>query len=115
MSLQIVAPLILIIGSPWLPESPRWLIYYDRTDEGFQVLQKLHQNLGEVEDFQAREEFHQIRQQVVLDRKNEMSWLALWKTPSTRKRLLMGFFIIAAAQSSGVLVRFENIPDVRWC
>lgn len=105
MALQMVAPLILLIGSPWLPESPRWLIYHDRPEKGFEVLQRLHRRSGEVEDLLAREEFLQIRQQVMLDRQNEMSWMALWKSPSTRKRLLMGFFVIAAAQSSGVLVR----------
>lgn len=34
LALQIVAPLLLIIGSPRLPESPRWLISRERDEEG---------------------------------------------------------------------------------
>lgn len=34
LALQAVAPLILLIGSPRLPESPRWLIYRGHDAEG---------------------------------------------------------------------------------
>jgi hypothetical protein len=34
VALQCVAPLILLLGSPWIPESPRWLINRKRDQQG---------------------------------------------------------------------------------
>lgn len=34
LAIQIIAPLLLICGSPWLPESPRWLISHGRGEDG---------------------------------------------------------------------------------
>ncbi|KAH8652577.1 general substrate transporter [Ilyonectria robusta] len=104
MAFQLLAPLLLLIGTPWLPESPRFLVYQGRDDEGLSVLKKLHNKASDPTHGIAELEFIQIKQQVTNDRCNELSWIGLWKTPATRKRLLMGFFVIAAAQSSGVLV-----------
>lgn len=99
-----VAPLLLAIGSPWVPESPRWLIYNERQEESLIILHKLHSRPNDPSNIVASEEFAQIVQQVALDRANEMSFFELWKNPSTCKRLILGFFVIFAAQSSGVLV-----------
>lgn len=104
LTLQVVAPLLLILGSPWLPESPRWLVLNGREDEGFANLRKLHRRTDDPEEILAREEFLQIRQQVALDRLQSQSFLELWKKPSTRKRLLYGIFVQCIAQSTGVLV-----------
>lgn len=100
MAFQALAPLLLLLGSPWLPESPRYLIYNGRDDAGYEVLHRLHSS----DELSAREELLRIQEQTHLDSRNEAGWLALWKRPNTRKRLLLGFFAIAAAQSSGVLV-----------
>ncbi|KAH6648122.1 hypothetical protein BKA67DRAFT_683474 [Truncatella angustata] len=104
MAFQALAPIVLLIGSPWLPESPRYLIYNGQDVEGLDVLKKLHHTIEDAEDSFARQEFMQIKGQVEIDRHSELSWLGLWRTAATRKRLLFGFFVIAAAQSSGVLV-----------
>lgn len=99
-----MAPLLLITGSPWLPESPRWLILKDRHEEGFAVLRKLHHRSTYPDEILAREEFLQIRQQVALDSTLSVSFIGLWKTPSIRKRLFMGLFVQFIAQSTGDLV-----------
>lgn len=104
MAFQTLAPLFLLFGSPWLPESPRYLIYNGKLEGGLEVLKKLHSSPDDPDSQFACAEFTQIQRQVELDRENELSWIGLWKKPSTRKRLLYGFFVIAAAQSSGVLV-----------
>jgi hypothetical protein len=96
---------MLLLGSHVIPESPRYLIYNRRDEEGLQVLMKLHSYSEDLESRYAYAEFEQIKQQVELDRASERSWLALWKTPNTRKRMIFGFLVIAIAQSSGVLVR----------
>ncbi|OIW34944.1 sugar porter family MFS transporter [Coniochaeta ligniaria NRRL 30616] len=104
LAFQILAPLCLLCGSKWLPESPRFLIYNGKMERGLAVLKKLHSSSGDPSSSFAEAEFTQIQRQVELDRHSELSWIGLWKNPGTRKRLLCGFFVIAAAQSSGVLV-----------
>ncbi|KAH7256032.1 general substrate transporter [Fusarium tricinctum] len=104
IAFQTLAPLMLLLGSHVIPESPRYLIYNRRDEEGLQVLMKLHSYSEDLDNRYAYAEFEQIKQQVELDRASERSWLALWKTPNTRKRMIFGFLVIAIAQSSGVLV-----------
>ncbi|RFU24119.1 hypothetical protein B7463_g12217, partial [Scytalidium lignicola] len=100
LALQIVAPLLLLVGSPFIPESPRWLI-----NNGLEVLEKLHNNPSDPEHIGARQEFVQIQQQLSLehDYKLDNLW-QIFKVPTYRKRLLYGFFIQAMCQSTGVLV-----------
>lgn len=66
LSLQLVAPLLLLLGSPWLPESPRFLIAKNRLQEGLEVLTKLHDK-GDSNHIAAKEEFYQIRKQIELE------------------------------------------------
>ena len=83
LSLQLVAPMLLrecsalssisvthhecrafvliistVIGSPWLPESPRWLISKNKDQQGLEVLTKLH-DTGDPNQIAAKEEFYQ--------------------------------------------------------
>ena len=92
-SRTVVSPLLLLIGSPWLPESPRWLIINRRQQEGFANLRKLHSRRGDPEEILAREEFLQIRRQVELESTETHGIRQLLKRPSSRKRLLCGFLV----------------------
>ncbi|EXJ74621.1 uncharacterized protein A1O5_02918 [Cladophialophora psammophila CBS 110553] len=105
VALQIVAPLLLLIGSPLIPESPRWLIENGRGQESLEILIRLHKNKLDPDDIGAREEFVQIQRQLALEHSNKVP--GLFKTftiPSYRKRLFYGFFLQAMCQSMGVLV-----------
>ncbi|KEF51771.1 uncharacterized protein A1O9_12108 [Exophiala aquamarina CBS 119918] len=106
LSLQIIAPLFLFLGSPWVPESPRWLIDKNRSQEGFAVLRKLHNRPEDPNETTAKEEFIQIQRQIELERAENINkgWGHLFKKPSYRKRLLLGFGTQFIAQSTGVLV-----------
>lgn len=42
LSAQAVAPLLLLVVSWWLLESPRWLAEHDREDEALAILKDLH-------------------------------------------------------------------------
>lgn len=104
LSLQVVAPLLLLIGSPWLPESPRFLIAHNKESEGLEVLQKLHDK-GDANHIAAKEEFYQIRKQLELERETGVqTFMQMIKRPSYRKRIYCGFLVMFAAQSTGVLV-----------
>ena len=108
LSLQLVAPLLLLIGSPWLPESPRWLIAHNKEQEGLAILQKLHvraDDKGDTDHIAAKEEFYQIRKQLELERETGVqTFLEMIKRPSYRKRIYCGVLVQFAAQSTGVLV-----------
>ncbi|KAK5167528.1 uncharacterized protein LTR77_007227 [Saxophila tyrrhenica] len=105
LSLQIVAPLILAIGSPWLPESPRWLIAHNREKEGLAVLQRLHVRPGDTNDIAAKEEYYQIRKQIELEAQTGVTTMwQMFKRRSYVKRILCGVLVQFAAQSTGVLV-----------
>lgn len=66
---------------------------------------KLHDNAADPHHIGAREEFVQIQTQLALDRMNKVGNLwQIMKVKSYRTRLLYGFWVQAAAQSTGVLV-----------
>ena len=108
LSLQLVAPLALLIGSPWLPESPRFLIGHGREQQGLEVLQRLHvraDDKGDTNHIAAKEEFYQIRKQLELEKQTGVqSFMEMLKRPSYRKRIYCGVLVQFAAQSTGVLV-----------
>ncbi|KIW63046.1 hypothetical protein PV04_09924 [Phialophora macrospora] len=103
-SLQVISPVFLLGVSPWLPESPRWLILRDHHERAFATLQKLHHTPEDTQDILAREEYAQIKKQVELDRSKPQTLLEILKTPSYRRRLFTAMFLEFLFQSTGVLV-----------
>ncbi|KAL7754948.1 hypothetical protein ACKLNR_014705 [Fusarium oxysporum f. sp. zingiberi] len=110
LAFQIIAPLLLVSGSPWMPESPRWLCKVDRAPEALRALEKLHptsERHPEGHSF-AEHELHQIQNQLEIERRENSAtgWKEAFSRPSYRKRLLYGFFVqqVCIAQSTGVLV-----------
>jgi sugar porter (SP) family MFS transporter len=104
LALQIVAPLLMVLGSPWIPESPRWLIQRHQTDKAMKVLTELHASPDDVDHRAAIEEGENIKKQLELDATMPTGIMATLRVPSYRKRFLMGFFVQCIAQSTGVLV-----------
>ncbi|KAL3462308.1 general substrate transporter [Aspergillus heterothallicus] len=107
LSAQIIAPALLLIGSPWLPESPRWLVDQDRHRDALTILRKLHSfQDGSTREDLAQNELDTICAQLAVDRQvaRSVGGLALFKKPSYRKRLFCGCFTQFIGQSTGVLV-----------
>lgn len=73
------------------------------------VLHRLRQSPDDPDDLVAREEFYQIYEQLKLDdaklkATGYSKWAAVWKKPSYRKRMIMGFLIQWGAEFSGPLI-----------
>ncbi|KIY02796.1 uncharacterized protein Z520_01261 [Fonsecaea multimorphosa CBS 102226] len=104
LALQCLWPLILLLGLPWVPESPRYLILKDRVEEAQKVLERLHHRPGDPDLSFARTELYQIRKQIAIDRTLPSSWIDMFRKPSYRKRTLFALGTIGIVQCSGVLV-----------
>ncbi|OCT46100.1 hypothetical protein CLCR_00414 [Cladophialophora carrionii] len=110
LALQIVPPLGLLIGSWWVPESPRHLVATDQQEAGFAILKRLHHHPDDEDDTIAREELYQIRLQLDLEKRQGWrqgwikGWILLFTRKSYRKRMLFGFLLLGLVQSTGCLV-----------
>ncbi|KIW77784.1 hypothetical protein Z517_07617 [Fonsecaea pedrosoi CBS 271.37] len=104
LALQCVWPLLLLLGLYWIPESPRWLVMKDRSDEAKRILLRLHANPDDPDNTFANTEFYQIHEQIALDRHRDSSWRHLFRKPSYRKRCLIAMGTTAIIECCGGLV-----------
>lgn len=106
--LLVVAPLLLGLGTPWMPESPRWLISRDQDHKAQKVLSDLHRTPGDASNSAAQQEYEHIRRQLRAEKSEPKGLITVLKVPSYRKRFLMGLFVQCLAQSTGVSI------TLRW-
>lgn len=101
--LQIAPPLIMVAGSPWLPESPRWLVERGRHEEARAVLQRLRS--GNTDENLISLEFNEIRDTIAAEKQVSVkSWKEMVSRPSWRKRVILAMGLQAFSQLSGVNV-----------
>lgn len=98
--LQLLPTIMMIVGSFYMPRSPRWLVLTGRDDEAMQVLRKIHDGLG---DHFYQAEYHQIKAQIDLDKQEKLGLKHIVTKPSYRKRfaLVIGFFLFQ--QLTGII------------
>lgn len=108
LGIQILSPLLLVCGSHWLPESPRWLIRHGKESQGMTVLENLHRTAADPDATGAHAEFQQIRAQIELESEQDLgSLFKCLREPRIRKRMMYGFLLQWLLQSTGVLVVFN--------
>jgi hypothetical protein len=83
------------MGSPWIPESPRWLCTKARNEEAFKTLCQLHDTPDDHENSLAQHEYQVISTQVQVESQDldGVGWKAAFAKKSFRRRLLLGFFV----------------------
>jgi MFS family permease len=91
----------MLIGSYWMPFSPRWLMMKGRDTEALTILEKMH---AQSEDsLYYRAEFHQIKAQLELEKSEKVGVVAILKRPSYRKRVLLCVILMAGQQGTGII------------
>ncbi|KAI1332648.1 MFS sugar transporter-like protein [Xylariaceae sp. FL0255] len=102
LGIQIFPAVILAALILTFPESPRWLIDHNRSDEGLVILAKLHAH-GDVHDPWVRAEFAQIQESITYEHEHEAkSYRELFTNKSAFRRLFLACSIQAAVQVTGV-------------
>jgi sugar porter (SP) family MFS transporter len=106
LTFQAAPSILLLLGSSWLPFSPRWLLQKDRPEEALQVLKRLHTTKQDPQGHEAEREFYQMQKQLELDRriKATVGNFDIFTSPSNRKRALFAFGMMFGNMFTGILV-----------
>ncbi|RDL36075.1 uncharacterized protein BP5553_06687 [Venustampulla echinocandica] len=103
LALACAGPVVLLVGLFFIPESPRYLVWVNKHDEAWPVLQRIHNDPSDPTDAIARAELTQITRQVDFDKEQKAGYIQMFIKPSWRKRSILVMILMFAAQSTGIL------------
>jgi len=99
--MQIFWAILILVGTVFLPQSPRWLVEKGRYEEAKKVMKRLRTH-SEDSDY-LEKEFKQMRDQIEYEAENEeTSLMGILRKPSYRKRLILGCLIQIGQQICGI-------------
>jgi hypothetical protein len=110
--IQAVPSVIQLCGIWWVPESPRFLINKDKSEQALAVLAKHHAG-GDVNNATVQFQYREIKQTIEADRSAQRatSYLDFLKTKGNRWRLAIIISLGIISQYSGNAL-FSNYIDI---
>ncbi|KAL4809870.1 general substrate transporter [Aspergillus unguis] len=101
LAFQVVFPLCVLAGSPFIPESPRWLLAKDKREQALAVINRLHASSCT----NPSEEFALMEKQLLVDQSlARKPALALFSSAPNRKRSLIAIILMIGNQFLGTFV-----------
>lgn len=100
--IHFVPCIVLLVGLPFLPRSPRWLAKVGRVDEAIDILARIQAN-GDQTDPEVVAEWEEITVVLAAEREAPAGWRRFVKN-GTWRRTLAGFSVQAWQQLSGANV-----------
>lgn len=100
LAFQCLPCLIILCGMMFFPESPRYLVETDRSEEALRVLRKLHYD-GTNDDW-IESEFAEIKLTIDAERAiTAPGWKVMFTVPTWRKRLMHATLVQVFTQMTG--------------
>lgn len=98
---QNVTPMIVLCLLPFAPESPRWLVAHDRSEDAHKMLAKYHAN-GDMDDELVLWELKEINKALEIEKKaKSVGYGEFFRTKGNRRRLFIILFVGFSAQWVG--------------
>ncbi|KPI40243.1 Low-affinity glucose transporter HXT3 [Cyphellophora attinorum] len=115
LAMAMVGPAALLLGLPFIPESPRYLVLNNQGAEALDVLRRIHGDPSNPDDTFAQAEYTQIVAQTEKDQETTASYLEMFRKPSWRKRSVLALFIqsVIPGASSTIAMRSSVCTDRR--
>ncbi|EXJ86934.1 hypothetical protein A1O3_03888 [Capronia epimyces CBS 606.96] len=106
LAFQAAPALVMLLFSPLLPESPRWLLQKDRHGEALAITRRLHHSKTDINDSFARREYIQMSKQMLHDTRvqQQIGSFYIFRTASNRKRCYLAFGLLWGCQWMGLTV-----------
>lgn len=94
---------ICLVATYFAPESPRYLVTIGQNEKAQDIIRRLHSMPG-ANNAYADGEFALMKDQILMEQRNPVSWKDWLSKKSYRKRFAIGCGLPFLLQSSGVLV-----------
>lgn len=110
-AIQIIPGLLMLIGTLFLDESPRWLASKGRWEEAIEIISWV-QAKGNKEDAAVKVEVEEIKEAVVVETNTSFKFFDLFKGRTNLRRTLVGVTCQAAQQWTGMNVMMYYIVNI---